>query len=293
MSHFFSPQWMLLVGMLLSLLIQGNALQAKAKNISAKLLQISIVLLGASLNFNAVLNQGGSGILTTLVSILLVFFLGFLTQKMFRVENEQATLITMGTAICGGSAIGALAPVIKAQNFSITVAIGVVFILNALAIFIYPPVGTTLGLNQEQFGIWSALAIHDTSSVVAASSLYGEEALSTATTLKLIRALWIIPITLVFSFLQKDQKAGKMTIPWFILGFVISSLIFTFAGIPESITANVSELAKVGFTITLFLIGLTFDFKKIRQVGLRPLFMGSLLWIVVSTLSLMFVIYFH
>lgn len=293
MSQFFSPQWMLLTGMLLSLFIQETSLQSHAKKISAKLLQVSIIMLGASLNFNAVLHQGGSGILTTLVSILVVFFFGYLTQKLFRVENEQATLITMGTAICGGSAIGALSPVIKAQTFSITVAIAVVFILNALAVFIFPPVGTSLSLSQEQFGIWSALAIHDTSSVVAASSLYGEEALSTATTLKLIRALWIIPITLVFSFLQKDQKAGKMQVPWFILGFVISSLIFTFAGIPESIAINVSKMAKMGFTITLFLIGLTFDFKKIRQVGLRPLFMGSLLWIVVSTLSLMFVIYFH
>lgn len=293
MSQFFSPQWMLLTGMLLSLFIQETALQSHAKKISAKLLQVSIIMLGASLNFNAVLHQGGSGILTTLVSILIAFFFGYITQKMFRVDNEQATLITMGTAICGGSAIGALSPVIKAQTFSITVAIAVVFILNALAIFIFPPVGTSLSLSQEQFGIWSALAIHDTSSVVAASSLYGEEALSTATTLKLIRALWIIPITLVFSFLQKDQKAGKTTIPWFILGFLISSLIFTFTGIPESIAINVSKMAQMGFTITLFLIGLTFDFKKIRQIGPRPLLMGSLLWILVSTLSLVFVIYFH
>jgi len=293
MSQFFSPQWMLLTGMLLSLFIQETALQSHAKKISAKLLQVSIIMLGASLNFNVVLHQGGSGILTTLVSILIAFFFGYITQKMFRVDNEQATLITMGTAICGGSAIGALSPVIKAQTFSITVAIAVVFILNALAIFIFPPVGTSLSLSQEQFGIWSALAIHDTSSVVAASSLYGEEALSTATTLKLIRALWIIPITLVFSFLQKDQKAGKTTIPWFILGFLISSLIFTFTGIPESIAINVSKMAQMGFTITLFLIGLTFDFKKIRQIGPRPLLMGSLLWILVSTLSLVFVIYFH
>lgn len=284
---FLSPQWMLLTGILLSLFIQGHHLQTHAKKISAKLLQLSIILLGASLNFNAVLNQGTQGVILTFLSILFIFFLGHVGWNLLKVERDQGLLITMGTAICGGSAIGALSPVIKAQNFSITVAIGVIFILNALAIFIFPPVGQIMELSQEQFGIWSALAIHDTSSVVAASSLYGEEALEIATTLKLIRALCIIPITLVFSFTTKGAKKGSVSIPWFIFGFIISSLIFTFFPISSELKGMVTTLAKLGFATTLFLIGLTFDFKKIRQVGLRPLILGSLLWIIVSVVSLL------
>lgn len=284
--NMISPQWTLIAGIAISLVIQGHPLQNKAKTYSAKLLQISVILLGSSLNFHAVLNQGSNGLLITLISILFVFLIGHLGTRLLKVDYHQGLLITMGTAICGGSAIGALAPVIKAETMAITVSIGVVFLLNALAVFMFPFVGHIFELSQEQFGLWSALAIHDTSSVVAASAIYGSRALEMATTVKLIRALWIIPITLFFSFYTRGTTRGKITIPWFILGFLLLSLVFTFFDIPESYKTNVTNLAKVGFSITLFLIGLTFDFIKIKNVGLRPLILGASLWIIVSILSL-------
>lgn len=286
---YFSPQWTLLTGIFLSIFLQGKDIQTSAKKWSGKLLQISVILLGASLNFSSVLAQGSESVIITFVSILAIFLLGFLGRKALKVDKEQGLLITMGTAICGGSAIGALAPVIKADTMSITISIGVVFLLNALAVFIFPFLGNVFELSQEQFGLWAALAVHDTSSVVAASAIYGEKSLEIATTVKLIRALWIIPVTLFFSFYTKGTQKGKISIPWFIFGFLAVSMFFTFMDFPESYKANVTALAKAGFSITLFLIGLTFDFKKIRSVGLRPLFLGIGLWVIVSFLSLILI----
>lgn len=287
--NILSPQWTLLTGIAISLLIQGNDFQNHAKKYSGILLQLSVILLGASLNFNAVLNQGSEGVLITFLSILFVFLLGHFGRKILNVDHHQGLLITMGTAICGGSAIGALSPIIKAETMAITVSIGVVFLLNALAIFIFPFLGHTFELTQDQFGLWSALAIHDTSSVVAASAIYGSKALEIATTIKLIRALWIIPITLFFSFYARGATKGKITIPWFVFGFLLVSMLFTFVDIPGSYKSYVTDLAKSGFAITLFLIGLTFDFKKIKAVGLRPLLLGVGLWIIVSILSLVLI----
>jgi uncharacterized integral membrane protein (TIGR00698 family) len=280
--NMLSPQWTLLTGIILSIFIQGRNLQTTAKKWSAKLLQLSVILLGASLNFNAVIDQGTQGVLITFFSILIVFLLGHLGSKALKVNREQGLLITMGTAICGGSAIGALSPVIKAETMAITVSIGVVFLLNALAIFIFPFLGSVFELTQDQFGLWAALAIHDTSSVVAASAIYGGRALEIATTIKLIRALWIIPVTLFFSFTTQGAQKGKVSIPWFIMGFLAVSLFFTFVDIPGVYKTTVTSLAKTGFALTLFLIGLTFDFKKIKSVGARPLLLGVGLWIIVS-----------
>lgn len=284
-----SPQWTLLTGIVLSLFIQGKDLQPQAKRYSAKLLQFSVILLGASLNFNAVLNQGSDGALITFSSILFVFFLGQVGQKTLKVDSQQGLLITMGTAICGGSAIGALSPVIKADTMAITVSIGVVFLLNSLAVLVFPFIGEMFALTQDQFGIWAALAIHDTSSVVAASAMYGSQALEIATTIKLIRALWIIPVTLFFSFYTKGATKGKVSVPWFILGFLLVSMLFTFVDLPGSYKSTMTAFAKTGFAVTLFLIGLTFEFKKIKAVGLRPLLLGVGLWIIVSTLSLVLI----
>ena len=284
--NILSPQWTLLAGILLALIFQGKDIQNIAKDWSARLLQVSVILLGASLNFNAVLAQGSESVVMTFLSILFVFIIGYLGRKALKVNEEQGLLITMGTAICGGSAIGALSPVIKADTMSITISIGVVFLLNALAVFIFPFLGNIFELTQDQFGLWAALAIHDTSSVVAASAIYGEKSLEIATTVKLIRALWIIPVTLFFSFYTKGTQKGKISIPWFIFGFLAISMLFTFMDFPASYKTNVSALAKTGFSITLFLIGLTFDFKKIRSVGIRPLLLGIGLWVIVSALSL-------
>lgn len=288
-----SPQWALFTGLVLSLFIQGHDLQTWAKRGSSYLLQFSVILLGASLNFHAVIDQGSAGVLITFFSILFVFSLGLLGRKLLKVNKEQGLLITMGTAICGGSAIGALSPVIKADTMAITVSIAVVFLLNALAIFIFPFLGHLFELSQDQFGLWAALAIHDTSSVVAASSLYGERALEIATTVKLIRALWIIPVTLFFSFTVRGAQKGKISVPWFVLGFLLVSLLFTFAEIPGVYKANVTEIAKSGFALTLFLIGLTFDYKKIREVGMGPLLLGISLWVVVSSVSLVLIKLFN
>jgi uncharacterized integral membrane protein (TIGR00698 family) len=286
LMNLLSPQWTLLTGIILSLFFQGKDIQTSAKKWSTKLLQLSVILLGASLNFNAVLAQGGESVIVTFLSILFVFFIGYLGRKALKVNDEQGLLITMGTAICGGSAIGALSPVIKADTMSITISIGVVFLLNALAVFIFPFLGSFFELTQDQFGLWAALAIHDTSSVVAASAIYGEKSLEIATTVKLIRALWIIPVTLFFSFYTKGTQKGRISIPWFIFGFLAVSMLFTFVDFPGNYKTNVTALAKAGFSITLFLIGLTFDFKKIRSVGLRPLLLGIGLWVIVSSLSL-------
>lgn len=287
--NLLSPQWTLLMGIVLSIFFQGKDIQTSAKKWSAKLLQLSVILLGASLNFNAVLAQGSESIIITFLSILFVFFIGYLGRKALKVNDEQGLLITMGTAICGGSAIGALSPVIKADTMAITISISVVFLLNALAVFIFPFLGHFFELTQNQFGLWAALAIHDTSSVVAASAIYGQKSLEIATTVKLIRALWIIPVTLFFSLYTKGTKKGKISIPWFIFGFLAVSIFFTFFDFHENYKTNVTALAKTGFSITLFLIGLAFDFKKIRSVGLKPLLMGIGLWIIVSSLSLILI----
>lgn len=285
-----SPQYCLVLGIILSFFLVKKSHQDLAKKRSSQLLQVSIILLGASLNFYSVLAQGISGVVVTFISILTVFILGYAGYKILKVDPKQGLLITIGTAICGGSAIGALAPVIQAESLAITVSIGIVFLLNALAVFIFPPLGHFFELDQSQFGYWAALAIHDTSSVVAASSIYGEEALKVATTVKLIRALWIIPVTLCFSIFSKNTDK-KITIPWFVFGFLVVSILFTFTDFLAPYKDLVTVLAKNGFAITLFLIGLTFNFSQVKKVGVRPLALGIGLWIVVSSLSLIYIKY--
>jgi uncharacterized integral membrane protein (TIGR00698 family) len=287
---FISPQWALATGILLSFLIlKHEKWQISAKAWGAKLLQFSVILLGTSLNFHSVLKQGASGVLITFVSIASVFLLGAIGTKLLKLDKNQSLLITMGTAICGGSAIAALAPVIAADSLAVTISIGIVFLLNALAVFIFPPIGEWLALSQQDFGLWSALAIHDTSSVVAASSIYGQEALGVATTVKLTRALWIIPITLFFSLKASKETKKKMTIPWFIVGFLIMSLAFTFIEPLHQFKSSFLTVSKLGFSLTLFCIGLTFDLNKIKKVGMRPFIFGSSLWVIVTALSLIYV----
>jgi uncharacterized integral membrane protein (TIGR00698 family) len=287
---FISPQWALATGILLSFFVfKHEKWQLAAKSWGAKLLQLSVILLGTSLNFHSVLKQGASGVFITLVSIASVFLLGAIGAKLLNLDKNQSLLITMGTAICGGSAIAALAPVIAADSLAVTISIGIVFLLNALSVFIFPPIGEWLTLSQQDFGLWSALAIHDTSSVVAASSLYGQEALGVATTVKLTRALWIIPITLFFSLIASKETKKKMTIPWFIVGFLIMSLAFTFIEPLHEFKSTFLTVSKLGFSMTLFCIGLTFDLNKIKKVGIRPFVFGSSLWVIVTALSLIYV----
>lgn len=288
--NILSPQWFLLTGIILSFFWSNNdVIQKKAKLWGTKLLQLSVILLGASLNFNSVLKQGAEGVFITFISISFVFLLGFLGRKLFNIEKTLGLLITMGTAICGGSAIAALAPVIAADSMIITVSISIVFFLNAISVFLFPLLGDFFGLTQEQFGLLSALAIHDTSSVVAASAIYGNKALEVATTVKLTRALWIIPITLFFSFYKNRVNKKNLYLPWFILGFLVLSLAFTFIDFLNPLKTPLLFTSKLGFSLTLFLIGVTFNFEKFRKIGPKPFFFGFLLWILVIIASMVLI----
>ncbi len=287
-----SPQWSLLAGIFLSLIFSKNqTLKNRAKLWSTRLLQFSVILLGSALNFSTVINQSATGVIVTFVSIVLVLALGHFGVRLLGIEKKLGLLITFGTAICGGSAIGALAPVIVADPIAISVSMAIVFLLNATAIFLFPPLSRFFQLTQDQFGAWAALAIHDTSSVVAASSLVGSKALEVATSLKLTRALWIIPVTVGMSLAWKRSEK-KLTIPWFVLGFLLTSLTFTFTQKLDPLRPSILLLSRNGFAITLFLIGVGFDQKRIREIGLRPLIFGLCLWLIVTALSLFYVKHF-
>jgi uncharacterized integral membrane protein (TIGR00698 family) len=287
-----APQWALTAGIVVSFYFSNKSkIQTTAKIWGTKTLQLSVILLGSSLNFRSVLREGATGSLITLVSLITVFGLGLLGIKALKLDKKLGLLITMGTAICGGSAIAALAPVIAADSVIITISIAIIFLLNALAVFIFPFLGTTLNLSQADFGLWAALAIHDTSSVVAASSVYGQEAMSIATTVKLTRALWIIPITALFAIVYK-RRDKKIPFPWFVMGFLTMSLFFTFTESLNKYKYIFLFLSKSGFSLTLFLIGLTFDFKKMKDIGLRPLLFAVGLWFIISLLSLIYILNF-
>ncbi len=286
---FLSPQCTFLAGVVLSLVGAPNpSIKTFAKTWATYLLQASIVLLGAALNFSSVIRDGARGGLVTFVSILGVFLLGYGGLKVLRLDRTLGLLITMGTAICGGSAIGALAPVLGAEATVMTIALAIVFLLNALAVILFPPLGTLLGLSQDAFGTWAALAIHDTSSVVAAASVFGTRALEVATTVKLTRALWIIPVTLAFALIYR-RTDRRPSFPWFIVAFLGMSLAFTFAPGLTLLKAPFVAISRLGFALTLFLLGLTFDLNKLRQVGSRPLLFATGLWSAVVILSLLYV----
>lgn len=284
-----SPQIAFIAGILISPWLKSRAhLKDHAKKLMTYTLQVSIVLQGIGLDFNRVLSTGKESFILTLISIILIFITGLILAKLFKIEETLALLIIMGTAICGGSAIAALAPVIMASGLSMSVALSLVFTLNIVAIYLFPFLGHYFGLSQSAFGTWAALAIHDTSSVTAAAAAYGSEALNIATTIKLTRALWIIPITLAFS-VYKSGKAGKVKIPWFIAGFILASLLFTHVEFLHAYALSFAPLAKAGFSLTLFLLGITFDFNMMKTVSKRPVLFGLLLWIFVSVACLIYV----
>ncbi len=286
-SHFS-----LLIGVGIGFFIHiEESLLARIKKISTYLLQFSVVLLGSQLTFNQVLNDGFASALLTFVSITIIFGLGYLGTKIFKLDQKLAQLITMGTAICGGSAIAALSSVLKADSSIVAISLGIVFLLNAVSVFIFPPLGHFFNLSQNQFGVFSALAIHDTSSVVAAASLYGEEALKVATTFKLTRALWIIPITILFSLKNKLKGQNKITIPWFIFLFLLVSILFTNLEPLAVYKIHFIKISKLGLSLTLFLIGLGFNLKKIKSVGLAPFFFSIVLWLIVIVGSFFISIY--
>lgn len=281
---FVTPAIALFAGLAFAL-TAGQPYPKFSKKTSKYLLQFSVVGLGFGMNLYASLQSGKEGMLFTIVSVFAVLALGMWLGKRLLIDRKTSYLIAAGTAICGGSAIAAVGPVVKADDNQMSMSLGTIFILNAIALFIFPPIGHLLGLTQEQFGLWAAIAIHDTSSVVGAGAAYGETALEIATMVKLTRALWIIPITILTMFLFK-QKGVKITIPWFILFFILAMVANTFLSLPEALTRSVVWAAKQGLTLTLFLIGAGLSRQVIRQVGIRPMVQGILLWIFIGAISL-------
>jgi len=254
------------------------------------LLEISVVGLGFSLNFGEVIKAGKTGVLFTVVSIIGTLIVGWLIGKCLSINKKISYLISAGTAICGGSAIAAIAPIINAHEDEVAIALGTIFILNSIALFLFPPLGHFLGLTMKQFGMWAAIAIHDTSSVVGASARYGDEALKIATTVKLTRALWIVPVSLgtIIALKNKSKKniSAKISFPYFILGFIGASLIVTFLPALKSIYDGLVNGAKIGLTVTLYLIGAGLSRETLRTVGIKPVVQAVILWILISVVSL-------
>lgn len=284
LSPYGSSAIALLAGILLASTL-GNPFTDFTKKHTSTLLQISVVGLGAGMNLKVVGVVGVQGIGYTVTGIAFTAMVGFLLTRLLKTPDTLSTLITIGTGICGGSAIAATGPILKADNEDMSISLGVVFILNALALFIFPPIGHAFSLDQHQFGLWSALAIHDTSSVVGAAMQYGKEALELATTVKLARALWIIPISLLLAFFMKSKSKIKM--PWFIFGFILVAALVTWIPELSSIGHSISDFSKKLLVLTLFFIGLNLNINSIKKVGLKPLLLGIFLWIIVGSSTLL------
>ena len=279
-----SPPIALALGLALAQTL-GNPFSSQTKPVTAKLLQFSVIGLGFGMNAHAAVQAGREGLLFTVVSIFGTLVLGFFVGRWLGLGRRLVHLISCGTAICGGSAIAAVGPVLRAKDEEMSVALGTVFVLNALALFAFPPIGHALAMTQNQFGLWCAIAIHDTSSVVGAATAYGDQALQVATTVKLARALWIIPVAIGTALIFK-QKGVKIKIPYFILGFVAAMLINTFVPAAKPLGPLMVSLAKIGLTLTLFLIGAGLSANVVKSVGARPYLLGTFLWLVVSIGSL-------
>ena len=254
--------------------------------LTPRLLQLSVIGLGAGMNFETVMRTGWSGIGYTLASLSLAIVLGWALHQTLRVGRDEAVLITAGTAICGGSAIAAVGPAIGASSSSMSIALGTVFILNSVALLVFPPIGHALSFTQEQFGLWSAVAIHDTSSVVGATLAYGTEAVRIGTTVKLSRTLWIIPLTFIasrwFSSRSAQTPLSKTKKPWFILGFLGVAALVTWIPALQPAGQSIEWFSQRALVLTLFLIGLGLSREKLRQVGARPFFFGVLLWVILA-----------
>ena len=279
----------LIIGAIFSIIFT-NPFQSYTSKLSKKMLSYCVVGLGAGMNLIEVTKAGISGAGFTFISILLVFTLGLFLTKMLKTQLVTSLLVITGTAICGGSAIAAASPILKAKDHEISMALGTVFILNALALIIFPSIGHYFDLSQAQFGLWSALAIHDTSSVVGASMIYGDEALKLGTTIKLTRALWILPVTLLLSsfyqrFNKSESSSAKAKKPWFILGFILMSALCTFIPFLSQYAGMVTMISKKFLVLTLFLIGSGIQIKQIKSVGPRPFIMAVSLWLIVSFVS--------
>lgn len=290
-SSWVTPPVALFLGLTFALLC-GQAYPKFNKKVSKKLLQYSVVGLGFGMNLHASLASGKEGMMFTIISVIGTMLIGmFIGWKVLKVNRDTSYLISSGTAICGGSAIAAVGPVIKAKDSDMSVALATIFVLNAIALFIFPVLGRWLELSQQEFGTWAAIAIHDTSSVVGAGAAYGEEALQVATTIKLTRALWIIPLALVTSVIFKNG-GKKINIPWFIFWFIVAILLNTYVldTVPE-VGQAIAGIARKGLIITMFFIGASLSTDVLKAVGVKPLIQGVMLWVIISVSSLAYILW--
>jgi uncharacterized integral membrane protein (TIGR00698 family) len=283
-----SPPFALLGGLIYGL-SAAHPFQAESKRLAKFLLQASVVALGFGMNLHEVLHAGRSGFLYTAMSITAVMLLGLTFGYLLHVGGKSAFLISAGTAICGGSAIAAVGPIAEASEEEMAVSLGAVFILNSIALFLFPLIGYALHMTQAQFGLWSALAIHDTSSVVGATAKYGATALAIGTTIKLARALWIVPLSFVTAVTVKSK--ARIQWPWFILLFCLAALLNTLLPSFTPTFGVLNHLGKIGLTVTLFLIGTGLNRQTLQRVGVRPLLQGLALWIIVGSATLALILF--
>jgi uncharacterized integral membrane protein (TIGR00698 family) len=291
-SGFVSPPFALLGGLIYGLTVM-HPFPGESKALSKFLLQASVVALGFGMNLHEVLQAGRSGFVYTALSITAAMLLGLGLGYVISVSQKASFLISAGTAICGGSAIAAVGPIAQANEEEMAVSLGAVFILNSVALLIFPLIGLALHMSQTQFGLWSALAIHDTSSVVGATAKYGPTALAVGTTIKLARALWIVPLSVLTAVALKSK--ARIQWPWFILFFCFAALSNTLLPSFNAVFGAFNHLGKIGLTVTLFLIGASLNRETLRRVGVRPLLQGLTLWIIVgsSTLALILMNWIH
>jgi len=282
-SGYISPPIALTAGIIFSLTLT-NPFLAQTRTLTTILLQSSVVALGFGMNLHEVIKAGRSGFVYTALGITFALLSGWALGKLLQVEGNSSFLITAGTAICGGSAIAAVGPIVHADDHEMAVSLGTVFILNSVALLIFPPIGGALHLTQPQFGLWAALAIHDTSSVVGAAARYGTSALVVGTTVKLARALWIVPLALGTAAVKHSKS--RVVLPWFILFFCLAAVINTYVSAASAVTPWLYKCGRLGLTATLFLIGSGISRSTLREVGWRPLLLGILLWLVVGVASL-------
>jgi len=282
-SGLVSPAIALLGGLVYGLML-AHPFQVESSHLTKFLLQASVVALGFGMNLHEVLRAGKSGFVYTALSITGAMLLGLGLGFLIHVQQKPSFLISAGTAICGGSAIAAVGPIAQANEEEMAVSLGTVFILNSVALFLFPVIGLALHMSQTQFGLWSALAIHDTSSVVGATAKYGAQALAVGTTIKLARALWIVPLAAVTAIVLKSK--ARIQWPWFILLFCLAALLNTLLPAYTGTFGVLNHLGRIGLTVTLFLIGTSLSKQTLAKVGVRPLLQGLILWLIVGTTTL-------
>ena len=282
-SGWISPPVALAAGIVFGLSVRHPFAEG-SRRLARILLQVSVVALGFGMNLHEVVKAGRSGFVYTALGISFSLLCGLGLGKLLQVSGNASYLITSGTAICGGSAIAAIGPILHADDEEMAVSLGTVFILNSVALLIFPPIGIALHLSQTQFGLWAALAIHDTSSVVGAAAKYGAQALTVGTTVKLARALWIVPLALGTAAVKRSRT--KVAWPWFILFFCLAAVVNTYVPALAGVDSQVFRLGRLGLTATLFLIGSGLSVETVKKVGWRPLLQGVALWVMVASVTL-------